>query len=94
VLELITFTGRPIANYNMYKLSYSNHVVIRLRDGANIPFDEQNQDYREYLAWLAEGNMPEPPDPQPEPVDVPTMQEEIKALKLIVGMLMEEDGDV
>ena len=28
----------------------------------NIPFSEDNTDYQEYLAWLAEGNEPLPAD--------------------------------
>ena len=60
----------------------------------SIPFAKGNTDYAEYLQWIAEGNTPEPPDPRPEPVDKPTMQEEIDALKLLVGMLMESDDDV
>jgi len=38
------------------------NIVLRLLDNVFIPFDPRNIDYQEYLAWLAEGNEPEPPD--------------------------------
>lgn len=45
----------------MYK-TVNENMVKRLADNAFIPFDPDNRDYAEYLAWLALGNTPLPAD--------------------------------
>ena len=55
----------------MYKLrKYNGNVVavLRLADNNSIPIIPEtadSADYQQYLAWLAEGNTPEPAD-EPE----------------------------
>ena len=42
-------------------------MIIRDEDQAHIPFDPDNRDYQDYLAWLDEGNEPAPPPAIPAP---------------------------
>jgi hypothetical protein len=48
----------------MYKLMGGN-MVQRVSDNAIIPFAMRNQDYQEYLTWVALGNTPTPADLPP-----------------------------
>jgi hypothetical protein len=52
-------------NYRDYNNNIIENSIIRIEDGATIPFDPANKDYQEYLRFLAEGNEPLPPD-EPE----------------------------
>ncbi len=36
--------------------------LIRLSDGACIPFDPANTDYQAYLKWVEDGGVPTPAD--------------------------------
>lgn len=52
-------------NYKKYKAQDGTTVetaIIRVSDGACIPFVEGNRDYLAYLKWLESGNVPLEPD--------------------------------
>lgn len=53
--------------WDAMKNQVSETTIQRDEDQAFIPFDPDNIDYQEYLAWLDEGNQPNPPPASPVP---------------------------
>jgi hypothetical protein len=68
-----------------YQLT-KNELILRLADNANIPPDPANTDYAAYLAWVEEGNTPEPA-PIPEPPVELTPAEKLAQSGLTVAEL-------
>jgi hypothetical protein len=48
--------------YKLFNTLSGSQIILRTSDGANIPFDQANTDYQEYLKWVAESNTPTPAD--------------------------------
>lgn len=53
--------------------------IMRLDDGAFIPSDSKNSDWREYQKWVADGNTPIPKDPDPLPTQEERDVETVRA---------------
>ena len=68
-----------------YQLT-TGDTILRIEDNAFIPPDPANTDYAAYLAWVEEGNTPEPA-PIPEPPVELTPAEKLAASGLTVEEL-------
>lgn len=77
----------------MYKPAGHNSV-IRLADGACIPFADGNRDYEAYKLWLADGNSPLPAD-LPDPMVAAKAEREaaVAAIKVTTAAGRTFDGD-
>jgi hypothetical protein len=70
-----------------YQLT-TGDTILRTADNAFIPQDPANTDYAAYLAWLDEGNTPEPA-PKPPAPPVLTTAQKLEATGLTVAELKE-----
>ena len=75
----------------------TEHVIIRLSDGAFIPKVPGNRDYEQYLQWLALGNSPEPiPEPTLDELKVQKVKEINAACDLTLNVILDTypEGEV
>ena len=71
-----------------YQITDNGFIKLALDNGATMYLPSENNgtpEWREYLAWLEEGNEPLPADPLPEPQEL-TAQEKLEA----AGLTIEE----
>lgn len=67
-------------------------ILVRDEDGAYIPSDHGNRDYREYLAWVDEGNTPNPYVPPPPPIPQTISDRQFFQMAAIAGLLTEDEA--
>ena len=78
--------------YKLQNNMLNESVAVSIVDqNISIPPDPANTDYAAYLAWLDEGNTPEPA-PEPEPAPVLTTEQKLEAAGLTVAELKELFG--
>lgn len=64
--------------------------VCNTENGALIPNDSKNKDWREYLAWIADGNKPDPYVPAVPFVDENEVKIQAELRKMAIANLGSE----
>lgn len=60
-----------------YQLIDGSDCILNITEGLNIPNDQRNRHFQEYLTWLAEGNSPLPAEKKPVFPDYNTFWDEL-----------------
>lgn len=71
--------GEPMAAYR----HGADETILRSSDGATIPPDDGNADYRDYLAWVEDGNEADPLDRTPQQRAAFAAGEDAERLRLV-----------
>jgi hypothetical protein len=79
-----------------YTLTADPNTIARDEDQAHIPTDPDNTDYADYLAWLDEGNAPNPYTPPPPTAstlpETPPLENRLAELEARVDILEDSNG--
>lgn len=78
----------------MYKLEQMPNVATRISDNVSFSFVDESPFYSEYLAWLAEGNTPEPYIPPVVPVPTTLSMRQARLALLDADLLDNVDDAI
>lgn len=76
----------------MTRYALTAGAEIRRDDGATIPADKRNADYREYLSWVEKGGVPDPYVPPPAPVAQEISDRQFFQQLAVIGVISEEEA--
>ncbi len=73
----------------MYQYTESDTIIKRLTDNAYIPCNLENPDYRLFLLWLDEGNIPTPAPVVAPEIAAPSINERLEAAELMIDLMLD-----
>ena len=78
----------------MYKQIKNSTSILRIADGAYIPSDNGNIDWKAYLAWKNAGNSPEPAPVEPAQVPASVTMRQARLALLAAGKLDDVEAAI
>lgn len=74
-------------------IKYDPLTIKGTANGVAVVFGERNSEYQEYLQWLADGNVPDPPPLPPDPSTLrPSVEERLQAAETLINLILDEDA--